>query len=494
MKERDYLVEMRAVLAAQRRLIGSSSESIDRLEDVFRKAEGHANEIEDLGKILDELEQDRESLVGVKELTDWDDTELEAVISHRKEQFSLGLKSLEYKTWPQFVRDSQIYCLSSGVEHTLPWEAMLTEENLQQLKNEDYGNQYQWDKWDYAFVGAAGVLASLTDFFLVKIPQDMNYLGKFDQEGSPITKWLKETINSEEGTNNWFANWARDLEGRCKVAYDAANFAQGGLNGSGGRTHRFQSLGHDPILGFIFGVLDIYRGTLTEFSYDKFTGNHSFDRVVTSGENSISLIESILLHIGHLISDVGTKHGLPAPFMGLFQALNIRSPFSPKGRTVGQIARWMYLSGYDLRHFITMGITPAVIEIVLRAYIMIRHYSEHGETKFLIGDNPKYRSMLLSAHAIACAGNAGKIALYQGNPLAINYAEWLALIRDLIPSLKYWLFDKTKLKLQHYNSINDRGWEELTTSGVALLEKVYMSDMPVISLGQYASPNFSRTT
>ena len=33
--------------------------------------------------------------------------------------------------------------------------------------------------------------------------------------------------------------------------------------------------------------------------------------------------------------------------------------------------------------------------------------------------------MALAAHATAAAVNVGKVAVYQGNPLAINYAQWL---------------------------------------------------------------------
>ena len=183
---------------------------------------------------------------------------------------------------------------------------------------------------------------------------------------------------------------------------------------------------------------------MTGFSYDKLTGSHSLASKQMTDGNGIGLLEAFLTQLGHLVSDVGTKQGVPPPFFGLFQGIDIAAPMSDKGRSVGEIARWMYLNGFDFRHFITQGITPAVIEIIVRAYIMIRHYSEKGDVKFVLADNPKYRSMLLSAHAIACAGNAGKVALYQGNPLAINYAEWLALLRYLGPSLKYWIFDKTK--------------------------------------------------
>jgi len=40
--------------------------------------------------------------------------------------------------------------------------------------------------------------------------------------------------------------------------------------------------------------------------------------------------------------------------------------------------------------------------------------------------------MLLMAHGIATLGNMGKITLMPGNPLAINYAQWMALIRYLV--------------------------------------------------------------
>ena len=140
----------------------------------------------------------------------------------------------------------------------------------------------------------------------------------------------------------------------------------------------------------------------------------------------------------------------------------------------------MYLNGYDFRHFLVSGITPAVIEIILRAYIMLRHYSEHGETKLILNDHPKYRSMLLVAHSIAALGNAGKIALMQGNPLAFNLAEWMALIRYLIPTIKYWLFDEHRLRLEHLERINDSGWNELLQNNEKIIEIVVESENLVI--------------
>jgi hypothetical protein len=367
------------------------------------------------------------------------------------------------------VRDSKIYCTQKGMDSLLPWESMLSEESIAELNSATADSKYRWDKWDYTFVGAAGVIASLIDYLLVGIPKKMTY-GGGEREGSPITAFLKKKINSENGTDTWFAEWARTLEGLCKVPYDRVG--NSGIAGISGQTHRLQTLGHDPILGMVFGVLDILRGTVTAFSYDHLSGKHSFKVRALDEQASSNLIEIVLRQLGHLISDVGTEKGIPAPLFTLFQGFNIPSPFSPKGRTIGEIARWMYTNGYDLRHFITMGIAPAMIEIVLRAYIMLRQYSETGDAQFMLADNPKYRCMLLTSHAIACAGNAGKIALMQGNPLAINYAEWLALVRYLAPSLKYWIFDRATMHLAHIQKVNEAGWDELCKTTDKLLTEV----------------------
>ena len=198
------------------------------------------------------------------------------------------------------------------------------------------------------------------------------------------------------------------------------------------------------------------------------------------------LIEAILKHIGHLLSDVATPMGLPAPLMTLFQALDVGS-FGERDRTVGQLARWMYANGYDLRHFVVGGVTPAVIEIVLRAYIMLRHYSEQGEVKLSVAQSPKYRSMLLAAHGVAAAANAGKVALYQGNPLAVNQAEWMAFLRYLFPHMKYWLFDRQRLKLEHMTGINEAGWNELVLSSDRVLERVAANNWDVVRMGRAES-------
>jgi len=84
--------------------------------------------------------------------------------------------------------------------------------------------------------------------------------------------------------------------------------------------------------------------------------------------------------------------------------------------------------------------------------------------------------------AIASASNAGKVYLKAGTPLAINYAEWLAFLRYLVPSVKYWIFDRSKLELEHMEKISDEEWAKLLDNGTTLLERAYDNDSDSVVL------------
>jgi len=411
---------------------------------------------------MSEIEQDQNYLID-SDFDDLDDAKLEFLYLENKIKNNSEIKLLNFQNWNQFVRDSQIYCLKHNIDTTLTWEALLSTEDLEIIRNENYDEQFRWDKWDYIFVGSAGIIATLTDYFFVAIPKTLTSGEYSGQQGSKITEWL-HNLKLPPSLQKW-------LEEISKVPYDK----------TGGGDHRIDTFGHDPVLGFIIGTIDIMRRGATTIK----GGNI----VIEPGSDDplLNPLHAIIIQFLHLVSDAATSKGLPVPFASVFRALDFGSFSRPNGEkaTISQISLWMYHNGYDLRHFLTMGITPATIELILRLYLMIRHYVEHGETNFLLASHPKYRSMLLSAHAIACAGNAGKIALMQGNPLAINYVEWLALMRYLIPSIKYWLFDKSRLKLEYLEKINDDGWNELLKTGDDLLVKIYrgeMSEIPMMTL------------
>lgn len=291
---------------------------------------------------------------------------------------------------------------------------------------ESYRNRYGdigWDRSDYLIVTLAGFVATLLDVFLVRIPADINFLGKM-QQGSPMTQWLKE--NSEYIHKGYL----KRFEGLAKVPYDdPINKAVPGLSP---KLHRLMSPGHDPVLGFIFGVIDIMSGTGT------FIDKHGDVIRIDKPINSEILMTAFLKVFLHLPSDVCTSAGIQPPFFTLLQLVKAKSPFvlGPSGERVSwtDVTRYMYGHGYDLRHFATMGIVPAAVEMIVRGWWLCRSFEDKDEAELA---KVKLTSMLLLGHTIATSGNLLKTGVIYGmNPLALNWAEMMRLLPVTISWIK----------------------------------------------------------
>jgi hypothetical protein len=150
------------------------------------------------------------------------------------------------------------------------------------------------------------------------------------------------------------------------------------------------SPGHDPILGFIFGVIDIMGGT------GSFIDKHGDLKRIDKAMNPETLTVAFLKVFLHLLSDVCTSAGLPAPFFTLLQLLKAKSPFvlGSSGERVSwtDVARYMYTHGYDLRHFATMGVVPATIEMMIRGWWLCNTF-EGGNG----GKNPELTRVKLTS-------------------------------------------------------------------------------------------------
>ncbi|MCD4702094.1 MAG: hypothetical protein K8S24_09600, partial [Candidatus Aegiribacteria sp.] len=151
----------------------------------------YSDAVIELVEIVDEIEDQ----VNLLELEDLDiaglgEKELVSIFRRRERLYEEEITAFQYTTWPAFVRNSIAYCAQNDVDELLPWNAFLTETDFKKMKSESYSAQYKWDKWDYIFVGLAGILGALTDIFLVRIPKTMTAGQYFGQKGSPITEKL----------------------------------------------------------------------------------------------------------------------------------------------------------------------------------------------------------------------------------------------------------------------------------------------------------------
>lgn len=96
-----------------------------------------------------------------------------------------------------------------------------------------------------------------------------------------------------------------------------------------GTTHRYRTLGHDPLLGWIFGTANILTGSLTKYNFETFSVNNMvitrhypmgtsgmLNRAASWSQQDPSLLAvAVGRQAVHFGSDYFTKQGLPIPMV-----------------------------------------------------------------------------------------------------------------------------------------------------------------------------------
>ena len=197
------------------------------------------------------------------------------------------------------------------------------------------------DKLDVAFLFLAAAIQCVRWYFL---PNDKYRLTS--QEGDK----LAEKVTPK--------NWQDIL--LAPVPYDAM---QGGADvdaGLGGMNHRYKTLGHDPIAGWIFGPVNILSDTLTK---SDFTSYNVRNMIITSPTttpeafrlayeqtraNKWNLPTAIARQALHFGSDFFTKLSLPIPFVGMI------SDNAAKWLTQNRIDMWSITRSATLAGFVNI--------------------------------------------------------------------------------------------------------------------------------------------
>ncbi len=327
------------------------------------------------------------------------------------------------------------------------------------------------DKWDYAVAGITGTIAALLDYFFVT---------KVNKTGNVSTGTFKSGVEKL-----WDYMLPSDkvamLEKKYKVPFDistnTSKISQEVL-GLNPKTHRFQSLGHDPLLGFIFGIKDLMKGELTAID-----GNGRLIVQSVSGAELMEFIKAVVTEFGHLLSDInatsktGMKLSLPAPLMPLIQMIQVGSvSYNEKIYTIGDLVKKMYYDGYNFNHFFGMSIPVLIIEIVIRLYSVLRNTFSESYLK----NKHKNDIMLFVANSILCAENVGKV-IVTNNPFAINYISWISTAKYTVKTLKYILVDYKVEQLQYVQSIIDKETKE-TYIKINETWNLFCKDRPIIEL------------
>ncbi len=325
----------------------------------------------------------------------------------------------------------------------------------------DFNKRYGLDRWDYAIAGSCGLFAAMLDLLWVKAPPKPTV--KWTQKVDGIfNQWVQKAFNKILPPNISHALSKKSLIGSAD-SNDWTDLIGAPPKVLSAYNHRLRSLSHDPILGFIFGVLDMMNGTCTVVIDGEIRCFQS-----TKGPTDGNIFQLLGRMFGHLLSDVNAPSGngnrgmgLPAPFMGILRMFE----GIPVGESnFGKQIEWMYLKGYDFRQFAVSSVPMAIMEVLLRAFYLIKqiklYNAPFGETMLdtmPIKMNPRFRTILALSYGTSSAVNAGKMYVTK-NILNANYASWMGLVWNGFHSLKWALLDR-ELKL--WSEIEEKEIQEI---------------------------------
>lgn len=363
-------------------------------------------------------------------------------------------KTIMVPTWEEMCADAEH---EVGSDATL--ESLFTEEELKnnelaiKLLNEEFNTVHKLDKFDVSISVVAGLLGAVIDILLIGIPQKTPSGLKGCPLSNYVRDWFDKKFPKEEMEK--LAN-----SKISKVPYDAQDNRNTieYVNGLSAYYHRLLSLGHDPLLGLIFGVFDIMTGRMTTIDKTGKIVSQNMKNYTDRKESDI--FEAIAKQVIHFKSDITTAMGLPAPMMALFNFLQFGSIGEAK-QTIAEIVQGMYYEGYDFIHFCSMSISTMITEVVVRigyAFKRIKEgYSVKESIPFSLNreKHHKLSTMLFIGHSIATAVNAGKI-YFTKNPMAINYPQWILFAKYSYKQLKWALFEKPELRDAYVHGVIDK--------------------------------------
>lgn len=143
------------------------------------------------------------------------------------------------------------------------------------------------------------------------------------------------------------------------VPYDAIttgpHISTTGLRGT---THRYRTLDHDPVLGWIFGTANIMTNSLTKYDLETYQVHNMtiirhypmgvpgmFENVVGyTQKDSVLLAAAVARQAIHFGSDYFTKQGLPVPLIAAVNSDLAKNMFTKWNVDMWAISRGTFLS------------------------------------------------------------------------------------------------------------------------------------------------------
>lgn len=342
--------------------------------------------------------------------------------------------------------------------------------------NDQFKKATRLDGKDLVFLFIAIGLQCVRQYVLGKITQR-----KSDKESAESSHKVQDKIkdkldgkvadNTYQDMELYYAK-VEDILSTHSVPFDATSgtkeFDIGGNNsGLGGKTHRFKTLGHDPILGWVFGTANIMTNTLTN---DRLLSYHirkmkpianaetfiMMDKFLKrSHEDHLALGVCLAKEALHLASDMYSKMGIPLP--------GIEKWLGPdKAR---ELAEYGIDTGNAIKVGAQASMASLINTIIAKVHLLTRDEAKDPDVKLY---EVRTRRIISISNCIATSSNViavaiGSIAgIATDNPAqvkeSLNYLDIggiIVTIQRLITDRRF-IFDIKKefIENKYYERIN----------------------------------------
>lgn len=354
--------------------------------------------------------------------------------------------------------------------------------------DEAFEQRTSLSKTDVSILMLATALQLVRIYMLPKFQEKYLDEDRLDHNDDIIKKKEREKIDEyKEKHKDWaskkskknYRSW-QEIAFTIKVPYDATRHS--GVNfhrNMHGSQHRVKTLGHDPILGWIFGVANIISDTITvcpEYklgekkiripyveSYNVDMGSNfcwkektatwnvftnSFDSI---REDKHRLYAALFSQGLHLASDKYTKLGLPVPFLTLLDS---------------DSAYDIYKDGYDyldylydtqiLRRTLRSASQTIMINMIIGALHKFFYNPNEDYDKELY--NVRTRKIILYSNMIATTSDIVQTAVraYRGDKNAIKNFDlggFLVTVYRLITDTRYIMKIKEEFIFNEWDKI-----------------------------------------
>lgn len=397
-------------------------------------------------------------------------------ISNKSENRKLDYRP-ELESWEEIVKQANIY------EPTpIVIEDIMTENEIKNAFNElnkineEFSKKTSIiNKTDLSFLVIATALQVIKSLVFPYVADKFDYGKDFDKS-KRLNHNDKSIEDAHEKANNKFRDKYLEKHGKGNwinllyqtVPYDITKGSKDlGIN-MGGRYHRMYTLGHDPILGWIFGTANILTDCITFNNFhthrisrkDPITGKKNMmitPEVVFMGSmfkecydeikaDFLNLPAALFTQAQHLKSDEYTKLGLPVPILS-----SINENFASK----------LYSENYDALCFsrdVKIVGASFVISKLFDIIITLTHglFRKENESKELF--EVRTRKILLISNSIASTSTIINTGITK-NPKSLDIGSLLNTVSSLFTYLPF----VVKIKQEFIeNEISNRLQREIT--------------------------------